>query len=88
MGDFRLKLVDKVLFKDLTLVQVIPASSAGIGQGAAGSLYEVTATGKQWEKHEVLGLISTCGMQYSFTAPQTSLLSELDVREEFLQLPA
>lgn len=53
-----------------------------MGQGAAGSLCEVAATGKQREKHEVLGLISAHGMQYSFTAPQSSLLTELDVTEE------
>lgn len=51
----------------------------GVGQEAAGSLCEVTATGKQWEKQEVLGLISGHGMQSSFTTPQTSLLPELDV---------
>lgn len=52
-----------------------------MGQGAAGSC-EVAATGKQREKHEVLGLISAHGMQHSFAAPQSSLLPELGVTEE------
>lgn len=35
-GDFKLKLVGKVLFKDLTLVQVIPASSGMSDQQELG----------------------------------------------------